>query len=252
MSTEEFEPMKTGKVGLKGIVRGDEMTKVDDFETGGFPSMESLAVVQAREKMQSQIKELEAKVSTLEKEKAQQKRHFEEEINLLKKEVFVNGEKQGLESGHKKAEEEHLVREGELKAKIGQVLEGFEGQKNEFFKAADDTLLPLLDVIVRTITGEWASDKGELMERVVKNCLECLGNEQSMTLFLNAEDLVMVQEGVQKWLPMSSGRVSIKLQVDSRLEPGSCFMETEAGSVESSYQLMLERVMEVIKKGLGG
>lgn len=202
--------------------------------------------------MQTQIRELEAKVSTLEKEKTQQKMHFEEEINLLKKEVFANGEKQGLAAGHKKAEEEHLVREAELKARIGKVLGGFEGQKNEFFKAADDTLLPLLDVIVGTITAEWASDKKELMERVVKNCLGCLGNEQSMTLFLNAEDLMMVQEGVQKWLPMSAGRVSIKLQVDSRLEPGSCFMETEAGSVESSYQLMLERVMEVVKKGLGG
>ncbi|MDB9744081.1 FliH/SctL family protein [Fibrobacterales bacterium] len=252
MDANEFQPMKTSKVGLKGIVRADEMTKVDDFETGGFPSMESLAVVQAREKMQSKMRELEIKVNKLEQEKTQQKRRFEEEISLLKKEVFANGEKQGIASGHKKADEEHLAREAALKARIGEILDEFEGQKNDFFKAADDTLLPLLDVIVRTITGAWATDKQELMERVVKNCLGCLGNEQSMTLFLNAEDLVLVQQGVQKWLPMSSGRVSIKLQVDSRLEAGSCFMETEAGSVESSYELMLERVMEVIKKGLGG
>lgn len=258
MTMQSFQPQSLGdaKVGVRGILRDGEMlqplrTEVGDFHSAAFPVMESLSSASRRKEERSQVQELEAEIARLQAEKLAEERRFKEELDLLRKEVESQAFRQGQEQGYAQAMEEHQSAQEQMRAQWAQMVQNMGAAQQDFLDQSDRTLNVLLFAALRRITGHWAGEQALAVQRAVQACLAFLGNEQRAVLYFSEADREEIERALGEWVGVEHSRVEFDLQYSSKLSPGACHMETAAGSVESSVEIMLSRMESELCQILG-
>lgn len=258
MAIQPFNPGSQGdsKVSVRGIMRDGEMlqpirTEGGDFQSAAFPVMESLSAVTKRNEENRKIAELEAEVARLYREKKDEERRFKEELELLRREVEKQAFRDGEQKGFDQAMQQHLANEQQLRTELATFMTNMGQAHQDFLNQSDYTLNKLMLAALRKITGHWADTQADAIERTARACLAYLGNEHKAVLFLNSEDREIVEKSLTEWLSVEQGRVEFDIQYSPKVPPRSCHMETSSGSVESSVELMLERVENEIRAALG-
>lgn len=258
MGMEQFNPSAIGdsKVGVRGIMRGGEMIQgahsaEEGFQSAAFPVMESLTAVHKRNEENRKINELEAEIQRLQTEKRNDERRFKEELDLLRKEVEKQAFKDGQDQGFKEAMAQHQVQEQMFYDELRNFMQNIQLAHQDFLAQSDYTLNILLLACLRKITGVWAEENQDVIAQTAKACLAYLGNEHQAILFLSQQDQEIVEHSLKSWLSVEQGRVHFDLQFNERMPKGSCQMETSAGSVESSVELMLQKIEDELKRAFG-
>lgn len=256
MQTFQPSPMGDAKVGVRGIMRDGEMlstARMDggDFHSAAFPVMESLTSVTRRQEENKHVVELEAEVARLLQEKKDEERRFKEELELLRKEVQKQSFKEGEEQGYARATQENAQAQSQMREELARFMQQMGEAHQDFLNQSDRTMNLLLLSALQRLTGAWAQNHGLAIERAVQACLAYLGNEHRAVLYMSEQDREWVESSLREWIGVEHSRVEFDLQFNAKMSPGSCLMETAAGSVESSAQLMLQRMEDELKQILG-
>jgi flagellar assembly protein FliH len=167
------------------------------------------------------------------------------------KEGYDVGYKEGFELGKKAGEEEGI--------KEGLVIGEEKGQENikesvkNLEKVAEALLLPIaeeqekleqqmLDIICHLtrlmVKRELNTDSSVVMESV-NQCLSLLQNkENSITLFLNEQDIDRVKSG------LLNNEISITYEIDAKLLPGGCRVENKSTAIDVSIEKQLDQLLD--------
>jgi flagellar assembly protein FliH len=167
------------------------------------------------------------------------------------KEGYDVGYKEGFELGKKEGEETG-VKEGIVTGeKEGQ--EKINDSVRNVEKVAEALLVPLaeeqakleqqmLDIICHLtrlmVKRELKTDSSVVMESV-NQCLSLLQNkENSITLFLNEQDLNIVKP------QLANNEISITYEADNTLLAGGCRIENKSTAIDVSIEKQLEQLLE--------
>lgn len=151
------------------------------------------------------------------------------------KQVFEDEKKrgfnEGMETGNTKISEV-------LIETVDKTVKNFEYFENEIIDVVDKALKKILGQI----------NKKDLITRVVKNALEAVRNQKKVTLFVSANDAVLIRKQLDKILSEFPGIHYIDIEIDQRLSPGGCRLETEIGVVDATLEVQLEAIKKSLTK----
>jgi len=151
------------------------------------------------------------------------------------KQVFEDekkrGFKEGMDEGNKKVSEV-------LIETVDKTVKNFEHFENEIIDIVDKALKKILGKI----------DEKDLIVRVVKNALEAVRNQKKVTLFVAANDATLIRDQLDEILSEFPGINYIDIEVDQRLSPGGCRLETEIGVVDATLEVQLEAIKKSLTK----
>jgi len=171
-----------------------------------------------------------------------------EEANLKKQQIYEEAKKAGYEEGIaiSKKEYEELIEEAKeikLQAQIEH-----EKMLKEFEQEA---VLLVLDIAKKVISDEVVLNKQNVLF-LFREAIEKCVNRENMVLRVSDEDYDYSIRNKDKILSMVEGVANLEICKDSSLEPGSCIIETEFGSIDASVQTKLAKIEEAFLKERAG
>lgn len=171
-----------------------------------------------------------------------------EEANLKKQQIYEEARKAGYEEGTaiSKKEYEALIEEAkEIKL---QAQTEHEKMLKEFEQEAVSLVL---DIAKKVISDEVVLNKQNVL-LLFRQAIEKCVNRENMVLRVSDEDYDYSIKNKERILSMVEGVSNLEICRDSSLEPGSCIIETEFGTIDASVQTKLSQIEEAFLKERAG
>ncbi len=109
----------------------------------------------------------------------------------------------------------------------------------DYLSSLENTLVEMVTASIRKVIGE--IDANELIVRVVRNALTAVRNQQRVTIRVAPADEKAVSDALAVMIQTAPGGVGfMDVVADSRLERGSCLLESELGVVDASIETQLK------------
>lgn len=160
----------------------------------------------------------------------------QEILENAKKEGFTSGEKDGFEQG--RAIADGLINDAmDIKESIQ--------QKNEaMVKENEEMIVNMIVAISEKILNKKISEDYELIEGLVKSALDKCVYTEGLILRVSSHDYDYAISSKKKFLALAEGVSDIEIREDSSLEGGSCIIDSESGSIDSSVWTQFEHVRD--------
>lgn len=160
----------------------------------------------------------------------------QEILENAKKEGFSSGEKDGFEQG--RAIADGLINDAmDIKENLQ--------QKNEsMVKENEEKVINMIIAISEKILNKKISEDYELIEGLVKSALDKCVYTEGLVLRVSSHDYDYAISSKKKFLALAEGVSDIEIREDSSLEGGSCIIDSESGSIDSSVWTQFEHVRD--------
>lgn len=193
----------------------------------------------ARREADAILEEAKAKAAAIENE-AQQK------AAQLENEAKSRGFEEGREEGFKRGEEE--VRR--LIERLHVILNAAIDKRQEIIDHTESQLIDLVLLIARKVVKLLSeTEKGIVVENV-KQALSKVKGETEIVIKVNTRDLDIATRHKKEFIAAVESLKNVRIEEDSRVDPGGCIIETSFGSIDARIQRQLgiieERIMELL------
>jgi type III secretion protein L len=125
----------------------------------------------------------------------------------------------------------------------------FAEKKANYVKGVEQDIVELVMSSVRKIITDFNDQAGVLT--VVRGGLALLRQQKQVVLYVNAADIDTVRQSLQDLLTEFPGIEYIDVTADERFEPGSCRLETEVGTVQTSLKEQWAILEKELRRALG-
>jgi len=150
---------------------------------------------------------------------------------------FAEEEARGRKEGLKHAEQEMALKLVELTRK-----------QEESWAQLEQGMGSVAVRALERVLGEM--DSGEVIVRIVQNALKAVRGQKQATLRVAAADATAVRERLEEIL-RSNGEIRyLDIVADSKLPAGTCFLETEYGTIEASLQKQLAAIRAAMEAAM--
>ncbi|MDR3317319.1 MAG: HrpE/YscL family type III secretion apparatus protein [Puniceicoccales bacterium] len=131
------------------------------------------------------------------------------------------------------------------KAELSQKLAELTVKNKENICYLESSVVGLVLKVLQRVIGDF--DKKELIVSIVRQALKMVKNQQDAVLKVSPQDSQAVRDHLQEIL--SDGVVDyLEVIADSRLNPGTCILETDVGVIDASLDIQLEAITNAFKK----
>jgi len=208
----------------------------------GAEEVTSSAPSMSEEDLQAMVDEAVEEARTLtEKAKTEADHVVEEAYNQVQgiydkanQEGYAEGQKAGFEEGKKQSEE--LIQEA-LNIKKNAVM-----QYKSLLQNAEPELVDLVLSTVEKILNKHIEEDVETIEGLIRSALEKCAYTDDLVLRVASEDYSFTLSLKDRILSLAENVDSIEIKEDKSLAPGSCIIDTSAGSVDSSISTQFEQI----------
>ncbi len=162
------------------------------------------------------------------------------------KEGFSLGKKEGFEEGKREGRDLVEKRYGDILSRAQEQVSALVALRERFeekLRAAEDELVSSVLLMVRKLV--FITPPEEMVRNMVRECLDRLVEEQSAKLRLNPKDYTLVSDKLE--FPSH-----VEVVQDASVPRGSCVVEMETGSVETSLSERIRDLEEIVLKKLNG
>lgn len=126
--------------------------------------------------------------------------------------------------------------------------------KNEWIKAKEtlykETEEEIIEIIIETlekILNRKVDEDVEVVEHLIKNAIKRVNKTENLTLRVSSEDYSHVVSIRPMILAMTEKVDEIEIKQDSSLKNGSCIIDTDSGSIDSSVWTQFEQVRKIFE-----
>lgn len=151
-------------------------------------------------------------------------------------EGFSKGEQEGFEQGRGIADE--------LIVDAMTIKESLQAKKNDDMKGNEETIVNLIISICERILNKRIESDYELIEGLVQSALDKCVYTQGLVLRVASHDYDYAISSKNKFLALAEGVSDIDIREDISLEPGSCVIDSESGSIDSSIWTQFEHIRD--------
>jgi len=153
------------------------------------------------------------------------------DIEAYRKEVEVECQKI-----KEKAQEEGF---SEGLAKWNEQLQFLEKEKERVEEQMNKTIIPLALTAVKKILGKELEMKPSLVAEIVKTALKPVSQHRKITIFVNKEDLDLIEEDRSEIKALFEHLSTLSIKVRDDVKRGGCIIETEAGIINAQLESQL-------------
>ncbi|UPA28663.1 MAG: HrpE/YscL family type III secretion apparatus protein [Verrucomicrobiota bacterium] len=207
----------------------DTNGQVSQFVTEANENVASL-IAQANQNAETIIQQANQKSQTLlaETEKKRQ------EILAEAKKYYAQEAKRGYKDGFDQGKETLAKQLAEASIK-----------NSANIKQLENNIVGLVLKALKRILGE--VDQETLMVSLARQALKAVKNQSEAILKVSPRDAGIVRSQMEK--VMADGIVDyLEVVADSRLQPGTCILETDIGVVDASLEVQMNAITEAFKK----
>ena len=145
-----------------------------------------------------------------------------------------------------------------LRSKRDSVM-GFYGEIDKLLKEAKKKSenairgleLKVIDLAVylaEQITHKNIDSYPEIVEGIIHETMSYLIGNETVILKVSEHDFKIINNKYDKWLNMAGSTQEFRLEVDRRLKPGDCVIETEGGIIDAVVANHLDMLAEELAK----
>ncbi len=158
------------------------------------------------------------------------------EAENIKKSAYEEAYKEGLKEGYNK-----------VASLIDEVFSIKEHYANEYNDAIENAMKDVTEVIIMTIEkilNKHIEEDYEMIESISKKALEKCSFARELHLRVSPEDYSFVLSMKSRILSLIEGVEDIDIKQDTALPRGSCVIDTDSGSIDSSVMTQFEYIKE--------
>ncbi len=183
-------------------------------------------IEEAKQKAEAIVREAEAKASEM-KEKAREEAYNE-----------------GFEEGFKKGEEEVKRLIDRLHVIINAAID----KRKEIIENAEAQLVDLVLLIARKVVKIISEEEKNVVIENIKEALKKVKGDAEVTIRVNINDLDITSKQKKMFIEMVEGLKNVRVEEDSRVDPGGCIIETSFGDIDARIQTQLNILEEKIRE----
>ncbi len=183
-------------------------------------------IEEAKQKAEAIVREAEAKASEI-KEKAREEAYNE-----------------GFEEGFKKGEEEVKRLIDRLHVIINAAID----KRKEIIENAEAQLVDLVLLIARKVVKIISEEEKNVVIENIKEALKKVKGDAEVTIRVNINDLDITSKQKKMFIEMVEGLKNVRVEEDSRVDPGGCIIETSFGDIDARIQTQLNILEEKIRE----
>jgi len=213
---EPEEPTKTEEE----ILAEMEAMKMDIIEQANMVAQEN--IISAKEDAEKVISDAYNQAQSI--------------LENAKNEGYSIGEKDGFDQG--RAIADGLIDEAmDIKEEI-------QKRKEATFKESEEKIVNMIISISETILNKKIDEDYEIIEGLVVSAIKKCIFTENLILRVSTEDFDYAVSSKKKFLALAESVDDIVIKQDNSLKPGSCVLDSEAGSVDSSIWTQFEHVRD--------
>jgi flagellar assembly protein FliH len=160
----------------------------------------------------------------------------------------ARGREDGLREGEKKASEHYRKSLDELRRNASVALDVLSQEKASLFLEFEGQALELVSTAIHRVFEGFAKREAEAVLPLIRKAMSALGQANAITLKVNPADFKTASENQDFWLPVESGQKDVRVIADERIDPGSCFVESDSTSVSMRADEIADRIDEELKR----
>jgi len=161
---------------------------------------------------------------------------------------------EGREQGHASGYEEGLVKaESDVKREyeekfshalllLDEMASSLSASRERLAKAHSSQLIRLWEMMLRRMLVTTVETDPKVVERVVQDLLKRISDRERIIVYLNSEDVAMIEENKESLIDSIRGVKFFELMSDDHVDRGSCLIETNLGIYDARWRTQLEQV----------
>lgn len=173
-----------------------------------------------------------------------------EKLDVLKASAIEEAKKLGFQEGFEAGKKEGFLKFQEESRenvdRIAQLVDQFEGQKSEIFKAHERFLLEMVVQVAKRVVLRELQTDGEYLARVTRDIIEKLGTRENIRVWLNGDDIGCLQ-ALRESLTQKFGELrNLQIAVHPEVSRGGCIVETDFGVVDATIESQIRSIEEAV------
>jgi len=164
----------------------------------------------------------------------------EEILGKAREEAFESGFNEGFQKG-----EEEVKR---LIDRLHIILQAAIDKRKEIIKNAESQLIDLVLLIARKVVKTISEEERNVVIENIKEALKKIRGEAEITIRVNIKDLEITTRQRENFISMVESLENVRIEEDSRVDPGGCIIETSFGDIDARIQTQLNIIEEKIRE----
>lgn len=156
--------------------------------------------------------------------------------------AYAEGLRRGEEAGRKHFDESI----GKASEMLEQAAKALVAAREDFFRKTTPHLVQLAGQIAEQILGREAQVSPEVVETAAYRILECLVDQESVTLHIAPEDLEAVRNHRVELLEKFEGLKTLQIVGDDSIAPGECVGDSGALVADGLWRNQIAQILEQI------
>lgn len=156
--------------------------------------------------------------------------------------AYAEGLRRGEEAGRKQFDES-IGRASEM---LEEAAKALVTAREDFFRTTTPHLVQLAGQIAEQILGREAQVSTEVVETAALRILECLADQESVTLHIAPDDLEAVRHHRVELLEQFEGLKNLQIVADESISPGECVGESGALVADGLWRNQVAQILEQI------
>ncbi len=170
-------------------------------------------------------------------------------------ESFQKGYDKGFNEG---VESEHADRENYIDKHFSDRFKVIESLLNEAKKknkhasrGLEEKIINLAVSIAEKLINKSIKSNPKIIEEIVTDAMSHMISSETSIMKVSAEDYKVINSKYDKWLDIAGNVKEFRIEIDNRLNPGNCLIETEGGIIDalisSRHEILMEELLKVNK-----
>jgi flagellar biosynthesis/type III secretory pathway protein FliH len=166
----------------------------------------------------------------------------QERLNEVFESGYDKGYREAIESEHSQRDayiDEHFGRQFGI---IESLLAESRKKQDQSFKNLERKVVELSVAIAETIISRSVETDASIIEGVVHDAMSYIIGSEKLILRVSSHDYETINARYDRWFDMAGNAKEFRIEIDKRLGPGDCLIETEGGIVDATVKSRLGAV----------
>lgn len=173
-------------------------------------------------------------------------------MEVPKIETVINNEKQksyqaGIEQGHKQGLEQGLKKAEQVLQQLNQAINDIVVQREALLEEARQKVLDIIMQISKKVTYDAIDIDPEKTIKMIARIIDTLIDRSSLKVKVNPNHLPILEQNIDEFLKGSTVIKDIKIEADSRVKYGGCFIETPTGDIDARLESQFDVIEDTLK-----
>ncbi len=223
----------------------------EEDEDTGAEEKPSTAPSISEEDLQAMIDEAVEEARNLTQQASNEASEIIEAAYEQAKGIYEKSNLEGREEGYAAGFEEGRAQAEELVQEALSIKNTAIDQYKSLLENSEAEIVDLVLETVQTVLNKHIKEDEAVIEGLVRSALDKCAYTSNLVLRVASEDFGYALSMRDRILTLAESVDSIEIKEDKALSPGSCVIDTSAGSVDSSINMQFEQIRETFLSLLG-